>query len=55
VDIETVPDILVPENDLDAVSEGPPSVQGGLGGPLPSFSREARLPLSYDRGSTALY
>jgi hypothetical protein len=54
VDIETVSDIIVPGNNLDAVSESPPSVQGGLGGQQPSFSREARLPLSYDRGITAL-
>lgn len=54
MDIETVSDTIAPEDDFEAVRESPSSIQGGLEGQLPSFSREARLPLSYDRGSIAL-
>lgn len=51
VDIEVVSESDVTEDTLEVVHESPHSIQGGLAENPPSFSREARLPLSYDRGS----
>ena len=50
VDIEIVSETVFPEKALEVVVEGPGSLLEGLGEQPPSFSREARLPPSYDKG-----